>query len=79
VNPMATILSGVMMLRYINERVAADRLEAAVAEVVAEGKSVTYDLKPGRDSATAVGTSEMADAIIMKLSAGKSGQGRHRK
>jgi len=68
VNPIATILSGVMMLRYINEKAAADRLEAAVAEVVAEGKSVTYDLKPGRDSATAVGTSEMADAVIARLS-----------
>ncbi len=67
VNPMATILSGGMMLRYINEKAAADRLEAAVAEIVAEGKSVTYDLKPGRSSATAVGTSEMADAIITKL------------
>ncbi len=71
---MATILSGVMMLRYINEEAAADRLEEAVAEVVAEGKSVTYDLKPGRSSATAVGTSEMADAIIMKLSEGASRQ-----
>ena len=72
VNPMATILSGVMMLRHINERAAAGRLEAAVAEVVAEGKSVTYDLKPGRSSTTAVGTSEMADAIIMKLGKGTS-------
>jgi len=67
VNPMAMILSGVMMLRYINEKEAADRLEAAVAGIVAEGKSVTYDLKPGRSSATAVGTSEMAGAIITKL------------
>jgi isocitrate dehydrogenase (NAD+) len=68
VNPIATILSGVMMLRHIGEKAAADRLEAAVAGVIAEGKSVTYDLKPGRDSATAVGTSEMADAIIARLS-----------
>ncbi|MFC1984316.1 isocitrate/isopropylmalate dehydrogenase family protein [Chloroflexota bacterium] len=74
VNPMATILSGVMMLRYINEREVADKLEAAVSEVVAEGKSVTYDLKPGRSSATAVGTSEMADAIIKKLNEGTSRQ-----
>jgi isocitrate dehydrogenase (NAD+) len=63
-----------MMLQYIDEGVAADKLEAAVAEVVTEGKSVTYDLKPGRSSATAVGTSEMADAIIMKLSKGTSRQ-----
>ena len=66
-NPTAMILSGVMMLRHINEKAAADRLEAAVAETVAEGKSVTYDLRPGRDVATAVGTSEMADAIIARL------------
>ena len=67
VNPVAMILSGVMMLRYINERAAADRLEAAVVETLAEGKSVTYDLKPGRGAANAVGTSEMADAIIARL------------
>ncbi|MFC1918556.1 isocitrate/isopropylmalate dehydrogenase family protein [Chloroflexota bacterium] len=67
VNPLATILSGVMMLRHINESKAAGRLEAAVAATVAEGKSVTYDLKPNRDDPTAVGTSEMADAIIARL------------
>jgi isocitrate dehydrogenase (NAD+) len=67
VNPVAMILSGVMMLRYLNEKVAADRLETAVAETVAEGKSVTYDLKPGRSTSGAVGTSEMADAIIAQL------------
>jgi isocitrate dehydrogenase (NAD+) len=67
VNPMATILSGVMMLRYIGEKEAADRVETALAEIIAEGKSVTYDLKPGRDPSTAVGTSQMADAIIAKL------------
>ena len=67
VNPLATILSGVMMLRHINERAAADRLEAAVAAVVAAGKSVTYDLKADRDDPAAVGTSEMADAIIARI------------
>jgi isocitrate dehydrogenase (NAD+) len=66
-NPTAMILSGIMMLRHISEKTAADRLEAAVAETVAEGKSVTYDLRPGRDVTTAVGTSEMADAIIARL------------
>jgi len=74
VNPTAMILSGVMMLRHIDQRVAADRLEAAIAEVIAEGKSVTYDLKPGGDAATAVGTSEMADAIIAKLGGGASSE-----
>lgn len=72
VNPVAAILSGVMMLRYINERAAADRLEAAVVVIVAEGKSVTYDLKPDRNDPTAVGTSQMADAIIAKLKEGTS-------
>ncbi len=68
VNPIAMILSGVMMLRHINEKTAADRLEATVAATLAEGKSVTYDLKPDRNDPTAVGTTEMANAIIAKLS-----------
>jgi len=67
VNPLAAILSGIMMLRYINEKESAGRLEAAVATVLAEGKSVTYDLKPDRNDPTAVGTSEMADAVIARL------------
>jgi isocitrate dehydrogenase (NAD+) len=67
VNPTAMILSGEMMLRHINETVAADNLERAVSETIAEGKSVTYDLKPHRDDPSAVGTSEYADAIITKL------------
>jgi isocitrate dehydrogenase (NAD+) len=64
VNPMAMMLSGVMMLRHLEERDAADRLEEAVAAVIAEGSSVTYDLKPTRDDPSAVGTSDVADAII---------------
>ena len=64
---MAMMLSGVLMLRHLDEREAADRLEAAIAEVIAEGESVTYDMKPTRDDPTAVGTSEVADAIIEKL------------
>ena len=67
VNPTATILSGVLMLRYLGFKEKADRLEDAVAEVIKEGKSVTYDLKPTRDDPTAVGTQEMAEAIIKKL------------
>jgi isocitrate dehydrogenase (NAD+) len=65
VNPMATMLSGVMMLRHLGEKDGADRLESAIAEVLAEGKDVTYDLKV--DPATAVGTSQVADAVIAKL------------
>jgi isocitrate dehydrogenase (NAD+) len=67
VNPVATILSGALMLRHLGEREAADRVEAAVAKVIAEGRRVTYDLKPTRDDPTAVGTQEMADAIIVAL------------
>ncbi|HOW35980.1 MAG TPA: isocitrate/isopropylmalate dehydrogenase family protein [Candidatus Omnitrophota bacterium] len=67
VNPTATILSGVLMLRHIKENKAADRLESAVREVIKEGKFVTYDLKVNRDDPSAVGTREMADAICRKL------------
>ena len=67
VNPTATILSAVMMLHYIGEGDAGERLDNAVAEVIAEGRDVTYDLKPTRDDPSAVGTSEMADAIIARL------------
>ena len=66
-NPMAQMLSGVMMLRHLEEHEAADRVESAIAEVIREEKSVTYDMKPTRDDPTAVGTSEVADAIIEKL------------
>jgi len=56
-----------MMLRHLDEREAADRVEDAIAAVIAEGKSVTYDLKATRDDTTAVGTSEVADAIIDRM------------
>jgi isocitrate dehydrogenase (NAD+) len=67
VNPTALILSGVLMLRHLGKTAEADGLENAVAAVIAEGKSVTYDMKPHRDDPTAVGTSQMADAIIKKM------------
>jgi len=67
VNPCALILSGLLMLRHLEETEAADRLEAAVAAVIAEGDQVTYDMKPHRDDPTAVGTQEMADAICAKM------------
>jgi len=69
VNPTATIFSGIMMLRHLGEVGAAERVQRAVEEVIAEGKSVTYDLKPTRDDPAAVGTAEMADAIIEKMNA----------
>lgn len=67
VNPTALILSGMLMLRHLSEMEAADKLENAVAAVIAEGKDVTYDLKPYRDDPTAVGTQEMAQAICNKM------------
>jgi len=67
VNPTAMILSGCLMLRYLKENEAADRLENAVKAVLAEAKAVTYDLKANRDDPTSVGTSQMADAIIQKV------------
>jgi isocitrate dehydrogenase (NAD+) len=67
VNPTAMILSGKLLLEHLGERDAAQRLERAVSTVIAEGESVTYDLKPARDDPTAVGTSDYADAIIAKL------------
>jgi len=67
VDPTGMILSAVMMLRHIGEREAGDRLERAVAAVIAEGREVTYDLKPNPDDPTAVGTARMADAIIRRL------------
>jgi isocitrate dehydrogenase (NAD+) len=67
VNPMAMMFSGAMMLRHIGEAKAGDRLEAALAAIIREGKSVTYDMKPTPDDPTAVGTSEVADAVIEKL------------
>jgi isocitrate dehydrogenase (NAD+) len=67
VNPTAMILSGMLMLKHLGEAKAADKLEHAVAAVIAEGKNTTYDMKPTRDDPTAVGTSEYADAIIATL------------
>lgn len=67
VNPMAMMFSGVLMLRHLGERDAAERLDRAMAAVIAEGKDVTYDLKPRPDDPTSVGTSQVADAIIARM------------
>jgi isocitrate dehydrogenase (NAD+) len=69
VNPTALILSGMLLLDHLGEKDAARRLETAVAAVIAEGKDVTYDMKPNRDDPTAVGTREMGQAIIEKMQA----------
>ena len=67
VNPMALMLSGLMLLRHVEEVEAAQRMEDAIAEVIKEGASVTYDMKPSRDDPSAVGTSDVADAVIAKM------------
>lgn len=67
VNPTAAILSGVLLLKYIGETKAANALEAAVLDVIREAKFVTYDLKADRNDPTAVGTQQMAEAIIDRL------------
>jgi isocitrate dehydrogenase (NAD+) len=67
VNPTAMILSGVLMLKYIGEEKAAAKLDRALTQVLTEGKAVTYDLKADRTDPSAVGTSQMADAVIAKI------------
>jgi isocitrate dehydrogenase (NAD+) len=62
---MAAMLSGMLMLHYLKELEAADRLEKALAAVIAEGQNVTYDMK--MDKSGGVGTSQVADAVIKKL------------
>ncbi|NHM28645.1 NAD-dependent isocitrate dehydrogenase [Desulfofundulus sp. TPOSR] len=61
VNPSAMILSAVMMLKYLGEKEAAARVEQALAEVIHEGRVVTYDL------GGSASTSEMAGAIVDKM------------
>jgi isocitrate dehydrogenase (NAD+) len=68
-NPIAQMLSGVLMLRHLGEHEAGLRLEQAIAELIREGKSVTYDMKPTRDDPSAVGTSDVGDALVAKLRA----------
>ena len=66
-NPMALMLSGAMLLRHVGELEPGDRLEAAVAAVLAEGRTVTYDLRPSRDDPQAASTTEVRDAVVEAL------------
>jgi isocitrate dehydrogenase (NAD+) len=66
-NPLALMLSGVMMLRHLGEAAPAHRLERAIEEVVREGRTVTYDLTPSRDLRGAAGTTEVAVAVAERL------------
>jgi len=67
VNPTALILSGKLLLEHLGLPAEAHKLEKAVAAVIAEGRDVTYDMKLDRNDPTAVGTQQMADAIIAKM------------
>ncbi|HDK16367.1 MAG TPA: isocitrate/isopropylmalate dehydrogenase family protein, partial [Nitrospirae bacterium] len=67
VNPIAMMLSGVMMLRHLGEHESAEKLDSAIASIIKEGKSVTYDMKPSPDDPTAATTSGVADAIINRI------------
>ena len=67
VNPTALILSAKLMLEHLGEAKAAAKLEQAVAEIIEEGKDVTYDMKADRNDPTAVGTQEMAEAICRRI------------
>ncbi|RMG02792.1 MAG: isocitrate/isopropylmalate dehydrogenase family protein [Nitrospirae bacterium] len=69
VNPLAMILSGVMMLRHLGEFDAANRVERAIAETIEEGRYLTYDMKPRPDDPTAVSTLEVAEAIAQRVKA----------
>ena len=66
-NPIAQMLSGVMMLRYLEETEAAGRVEEAIAEVIPRGPERHLRHEALEDDPTAVGTSQVADAIIDKL------------
>jgi isocitrate dehydrogenase (NAD+) len=70
VNPMALMLSGMLMLRHLKEEAASEALEQAIADVIREGRALTYDMKASRGDPTAVGTSQVADALVEKLKAG---------
>lgn len=62
-NPIAVIMAGALMLRHLDEKKAAARVEKAVREVIAEGEQVTPDLKPGSQATTM----QMAEAIIARM------------
>jgi isocitrate dehydrogenase (NAD+) len=71
VNPMAMMFCGAMMLRHMGENAAGDRLQRVLTDIIAEGKHVTYDMKPRPDDPTAVGTSQVADEVVRRLESGQ--------
>src|SRR6201984_2585454 len=69
INPGSVILSGVMMLRFLGWREAADLVESGLERTI-EQKKVTYDFERLMEGATKVKTSEFANFIIENMSAG---------
>ncbi|HXP47396.1 MAG TPA: isocitrate/isopropylmalate family dehydrogenase [Terriglobales bacterium] len=74
VNPIAMILSAAMLLDHIGEKAKADRVRAAIAAVVSEGKVRTYDTMriaggPKAIAQGAASTTQMTEAILAKLGA----------
>src|SRR5260370_956613 len=67
INPMAMMLSGGMMLHHLGGAYAANMLEGAIAETIREGRYVTYDMKADANDPSAVGTSQVTDAIVARL------------
>jgi isocitrate dehydrogenase (NAD+) len=70
VNPMAMMFCGALMLKHLGEGEAGDRLERVLTDIIAEGKHVTYDMKPRPDDPSAIGTSQVADAVVDRLQRG---------
>jgi isocitrate dehydrogenase (NAD+) len=66
-NPVGLMLSATMMLRHLGEAEAGDRLEDAVAGVLADGVDVTPDLRGPGDERPSVGTRRMAEAVAERL------------
>src|SRR6202049_1386066 len=69
INPGSVILSGVMMLRFLGWKEAADLVESGLERTI-EQKKVTYDFERLMEGATKVKTSEFANFIIENMSAG---------
>jgi isocitrate dehydrogenase len=66
VNPSSLILSGVMMLQYMNWDEAADLITEAMTKTI-QNKTVTYDLHRQMENATKLSTSEYASAIVSNM------------
>ncbi|MEJ7592727.1 MAG: hypothetical protein WKF77_14350 [Planctomycetaceae bacterium] len=67
VAPSPAANAGKLMLEHLGEATAAAKLEQAVADIIAEGKDVTCDMKANRNDPTAVGTQHMAETICRRM------------